>query len=264
MLIYTSGTTGSPKGALHGHKVLLGHIPGVQMHHDFLPQPGDRIWTPADWAWAGGLLNVLLPALKLGVPVVSKYTGSWADAQMAARDGTADIIFGIYFNDERATYLDYVQPAFMLDPVVAMVATGKNFPFTGQDDLIGKKGVTNNGESYGPALDAFIADKLTMTRTSGVDKAFNAVISGEADYMIAGLYPSITAAAQFRVTGQLDPLDPPLLTADMFIAFSKKSPCLGLIEPFSKAITAMTADGTYATALKEAITTWTTWIAKNQ
>lgn len=203
-------------------------------------------------------------AAKLGVPVVSKYTGSWADAQMAARDGTADIIFGIYFNDERATYLDYVQPAFMLDPVVAMAATGKSFPFKGQDDLIGKKGVTNKGESYGPALDAFIADKLTMTRTSGVDKAFNAVISGEADYMIAGLYPSITAAAQFGVTGQLDPLDPPLLTADMFIAFSKKSPCLGLIEPFSKAITAMTADGTYATALKEAITTWTTWIAKNQ
>ncbi|MDQ0314052.1 AMP-binding protein [Amorphus orientalis] len=72
MMIYTSGTTGPPKGALHGHRVLLGHIPGVQMHHDFLPRPGDRLWTPADWAWAGGLLNVLLPALKLGVPVIAR------------------------------------------------------------------------------------------------------------------------------------------------------------------------------------------------
>lgn len=71
MMIYTSGTTGSPKGALHGHRVLLGHLPGMQMSHNFLPQPGDRIWTPADWAWAGGLLNVLLPSLMLGVPVVS-------------------------------------------------------------------------------------------------------------------------------------------------------------------------------------------------
>src|SRR5690606_13863662 len=33
--------------------------------------PGDRLWTPADWAWAGGLLNVLLPGLLLGVPVVA-------------------------------------------------------------------------------------------------------------------------------------------------------------------------------------------------
>ena len=58
MMIFTSGTTGPPKGALHGHRVLLGHLPGVQMPHEFLPQPGDLMWTPADWAWAGGLLNV--------------------------------------------------------------------------------------------------------------------------------------------------------------------------------------------------------------
>ena len=71
ILIYTSGTTGNPKGALHAHRVLLGHLPGVEMSHDFLPQPGDRIWTPADWAWIGGLLDVLLPALHHGVPVVA-------------------------------------------------------------------------------------------------------------------------------------------------------------------------------------------------
>ncbi len=72
MMVYTSGTTGQPKGALHGHRVLLGHLPGVATHHDFFPQAGDRIWTPADWAWAGGLLNVLLPGLHYGVPVVAR------------------------------------------------------------------------------------------------------------------------------------------------------------------------------------------------
>jgi acetyl-CoA synthetase len=70
MMIFTSGTTGPPKGALHGHKVLLGHLPGIQMAYDFLPQPGDIMWTPADWAWAGGLLNLLLPSLYFGLPVV--------------------------------------------------------------------------------------------------------------------------------------------------------------------------------------------------
>ncbi len=71
MMIYTSGTTGAPKGALHGHRVLPGHMPGIQMTHEFLPQPGDLFWTPADWAWAGGLLNALLPCLRSGVPVVA-------------------------------------------------------------------------------------------------------------------------------------------------------------------------------------------------
>ncbi len=72
MMVYTSGTTGQPKGALHGHRVLIGHFPGVETHHDLFPQAGDRIWTPADWAWAGGLLNVLLPGLHYGVPVVAR------------------------------------------------------------------------------------------------------------------------------------------------------------------------------------------------
>ncbi|AUC55085.1 AMP-dependent synthetase [Sagittula sp. P11] len=71
VLIYTSGTTGKPKGALHGHRVLTGHLPGVEMSHDFLGQEGDMLWTPADWAWIGGLFDVLMPGLALGVPVVA-------------------------------------------------------------------------------------------------------------------------------------------------------------------------------------------------
>ena len=70
-LIYTSGTTGAPKGALHGHRMLTGHLPGVEMSHNFLGQEGDCLWTPADWAWIGGLFDVLLPGLALGVPVVA-------------------------------------------------------------------------------------------------------------------------------------------------------------------------------------------------
>jgi len=71
LIIYTSGTTGSPKGALHAHRVLLGHLPGVEMPQERFPQAGDLFWTPADWAWIGGLLDVLLPSLFHGVPVLA-------------------------------------------------------------------------------------------------------------------------------------------------------------------------------------------------
>ena len=76
LLIYTSGTTGQPKGALHGHRVVLGHMPGVVRALDGFPgaaagESTDVFWTPADWAWAGGLLDVLLPSLYSGVPVVA-------------------------------------------------------------------------------------------------------------------------------------------------------------------------------------------------
>ncbi|MBB5574150.1 MULTISPECIES: AMP-binding protein [Rhizobium] len=84
LMIFTSGTTGPPKGALHGHRVLPGHIPGMQFAHEGFPQGGDRLWTPSDWAWAGGLLNALLPSLMLGVPVVSSPAQKF-DAHMAFR-----------------------------------------------------------------------------------------------------------------------------------------------------------------------------------
>lgn len=87
LLMYTSGTTGNPKGVLHAGRVLLGHLPGVALPQDMFPQPGDRFWTPADWAWAGGLLDVLMPSLYHGVPVVgaarAKFEPEWAFDFMA-------------------------------------------------------------------------------------------------------------------------------------------------------------------------------------
>src|SRR5262249_34851949 len=68
ILIYTSGTTGPPKGALHAHRVLLGHLPAIEFYHEYFPKPGDRHWSPADWAWAGGLPDVGLPSCHAGVP----------------------------------------------------------------------------------------------------------------------------------------------------------------------------------------------------
>ena len=71
MIIYTSGTTGPPKGAYHAHRMLLGHLPGVEFPHNFLPEEDDLFWTPADWAWIGGLFDVLLPSWHHGIPVLA-------------------------------------------------------------------------------------------------------------------------------------------------------------------------------------------------
>jgi acetyl-CoA synthetase len=88
LLIYTSGTTGPPKGALHGHRVLLGHLPGYELMFDFFPQTGDRVWTPADWAWIGGLMDALMPAWYHGKTVVGApregFDPQWAMDLMAA------------------------------------------------------------------------------------------------------------------------------------------------------------------------------------
>jgi polar amino acid transport system substrate-binding protein len=202
-------------------------------------------------------------AKKLNVPLESKFMGNWADAQAAARDGTADMIYGIYYNDERAKYLDYVQPAFMFDDVAIFVAKGKSFPFKGQDDLIGKKGVTNQGESYGTEFDAFMAAKLDVARADGIDAAFKDLLAGKADYLIAGYYPGVAEAAKAGLKDQIEVLDQALLTAEMFVAFSKKSPCTALADKFGQAITEMTTGGSFDAILSKATADWDAAQAKH-
>ncbi len=109
-LIYTSGTTGQPKGALHAHRSIVGHLSGFELYYDFVefapmgrselsvftrldpaPAPSDLIWTPADWAWIGGLMDVLIPAWYFGMPVLTAahdFDPEWAAGVMAAQGVT--------------------------------------------------------------------------------------------------------------------------------------------------------------------------------
>jgi acetyl-CoA synthetase len=72
VLIYTSGTTGPPKGALIPHRALIGNLSGFVASQNWFPRPRDVFWSPADWAWTGGLMDALLPTLYFGYPIVAQ------------------------------------------------------------------------------------------------------------------------------------------------------------------------------------------------
>jgi len=71
LVIYTSGTTGQPKGTLHGHRLLLGILPGFEFFHNLFPQQDDLMWTPLDWAYIGGSYDALFPTLHHGYPMLA-------------------------------------------------------------------------------------------------------------------------------------------------------------------------------------------------
>ena len=188
---------------------------------------GHPSYPPVAWAAAGKIVGAAPElvrgiAAKLGVKTVtSKSFGTWEGAQNAARDGQADVIFGIYKNDARAQYLDYVDPPFMMDPVSVVVRKGAGFPFAEWSDLKGRKGVTNAGESYGNKFDAFMASDLTVARAAGVDKAYAALLDGQADYLIIGLYPGRDEASKLGIADKVEALPKEVVSAAMYVAFSK-------------------------------------------
>ena len=192
----------------------------------------------------------------LDVPFEAKYMGSWSEAQSATREGKADMIIGVYYNDERAEYLNYVQPPFAYDPVQVFVASGKPFEFEGQDDLIGKTGAANKGESFGTGFDAFLKDKLTVTRVDGLPAAFDDLLSGDVDYVIAAYYPGTAELARLALDDKIVPLEPELLSEELFVAFSKTSPCVALAAKFGQGITDKTEDGRFRELVRDALRDW--------
>ncbi|MFE7419973.1 AMP-binding protein [Rhodococcus sp. NPDC057529] len=142
IIIYTSGTTGRPKGALHGHKILPAHMPGVRTAFDGAPHPRDVFWTPADWAWIGGLFDVLFPALAMGCPVVAtpdKFTPARAIDVMRRHKVTASFIPPTALKQMRSTGVDR---AAARDVRLRALATG--------------------GESLGDALQEWVTDTFRV------------------------------------------------------------------------------------------------------
>jgi len=87
LLIYTSGSTGAPKGILHGHRILDGYKTSLSLFFNLeLDAPGNVFWTSSDWAWVGGLIDVVYPAWWTGAPVVAsahRFEAEWALGFMA-------------------------------------------------------------------------------------------------------------------------------------------------------------------------------------
>ena len=161
VLIYTSGTTGAPKGALHAHRVLTGHLPGVAMSHNGLGAGGDCLWTPADWAWIGGLFDVLMPGLALGVPVVAtradKFTPDWAADVIAAHS-----IRNVFFPP---TALRMLKAADQAIPHLRSVASG--------GEPLGAEMLTWGQSAFGLTINEFYGQTECNMVLSSASDAFD-------------------------------------------------------------------------------------------
>jgi acetyl-CoA synthetase len=143
LLIYTSGTTGPPKGALKPHRVMLGNLPGFQYSHDLFPQTGDMFWSPADWAWTGGLMDALLPTLHYGMPILG-YRGR--------------------FDPERAFHLMQkygVRNSFLFPTALKMMMKAVSRPREVYDLQL--RSIMSAGEAVGETVFGWTQDALGVT-----------------------------------------------------------------------------------------------------
>jgi acetyl-CoA synthetase len=142
-IIYTSGTTGPPKGALLPHRALLGNLPGFEHSHDGFPREGDLFWTPADWAWTGGLWDALMPTLYHGRPILG---------------------FRGRFDPERAFHLlaKYgIRNTFLVPTALKMMMKAVPSPRSRYD--LALRSLMSGGEAMGQAVYHWVRAELGVT-----------------------------------------------------------------------------------------------------
>ena len=148
LLIYTSGTTGPPKGALMPHRVLIGNLPGFVASQNWFPQEGDVFWSPADWAWTGGLMDALLPTLYFGHPIIASM----------ARDAHGR------FDPEAAYALmarHRVTNAFLFPTALKMMMKALDHPRRSYD--LHLRAIMSAGESVGETVFGWARERLGVT-----------------------------------------------------------------------------------------------------
>ncbi|MEO7741864.1 MAG: AMP-binding protein [Usitatibacter sp.] len=142
-IIYTSGTTGPPKGALMPHCALIGNLPGFEHSHDGFPREGDLFWSPADWAWTGGLWDALMPTLYHGRAILG---------------------FRGRFDPEHAFHLmeKYaIRNAFLFPTALKMMM--KAVPHPRAAHALALRSLMSGGEPVGPAVFHWCREELGVT-----------------------------------------------------------------------------------------------------
>jgi acetyl-CoA synthetase len=162
VLIYTSGTTGPPKGALIPHRALIGNLPGFVASQNWFPQDDAVFWSPADWAWTGGLMDALLPTLYFGRPIVA-YQGRFAPETAFA-----------LLERHRVTHT-------FLFPT-ALKAMMKAVPAPRERYRLGLRAIMSGGEAVGDAVFGWCRQQLGVT----VNEIFGQT---EMNYIVGNSHP---------------------------------------------------------------------------
>ena len=233
----------------------------MQTNCQRLVMVGHPDYPPFSWAvgkrligMGPSLMEVL--AADAGVELELRYTESWSSALQLVMRGNADGIYGLYRNAERAQWLSFLVTPIANDEVAVIVARGKAFPYKDRNSLIGRHGVTSNGESFEDSLDTFINARLDVTRVRNQAAVLRALVEGKADYAIMPLATEHAEATTLKLDDQIEVLSKNLLVTKMFIAFGRQSPCRDLADRFNRKLKELVANGTVKRMTIEASDLW--------
>lgn len=199
-----------------------------------------------------------LIAEDLGLKVEVLYTGPWSRAQEEVRSGRVDLIAGAFLTLPRLETMDYIHPAFYQTPSVVWMRRGMGFPYVSWEDLRGHTGGTLVDNSFGQTFDTFAKANLSLEQVPSLTQAFQKLLLGRTDYVLYERYPGLALAGSLGMQEDLDILEPPISSENLYLTLSHNSACN---EPWlrgqlAKKMTELVAAGTPQSLLERNLERW--------
>lgn len=182
--------------------------------------------------FAYDLFTNIAKSLKLKTENVG-YT-SYQEAMKDLRKGKIDVIVGAYY-DKRVLGIgtNLLFPSYFSNPIIPLFVKGKERPINSFEDLKGLKGVVRQEELIYSLIYQQLPKDASIKQVAGARKAFSALVTGEADYLLTSLYSGEAEVRRFKLVDEIYFSPKALVVPELFIVFSSHSDCRKLKPLFS-------------------------------
>ncbi|MFY9178822.1 MAG: transporter substrate-binding domain-containing protein [Venatoribacter sp.] len=160
----------------------------------------------------------------IGLSIHTVYVGPWGRTQEEIFSGNLDLMTGGFFNEKRATQVDYLYPAFLTTRSVVWINKNNPFVLNSYKDLIGRTGVTVINNSFGQEFDHYAKANLRIFEVGSISQGFRMLEDERVDYLVYEEAPAEAYITQYQFKN-LKKLEPPVSKEKLYLAISKKSKC---------------------------------------
>lgn len=202
------------------------------------------------------LLNQV--AAELGVKVEILYSGKRSDALEEVRSGRMDMLIDAPLSVSELTAMDYVHPPLMQNEYLVWTRHDSPMAYEGLADLHERQGSLSQKARLTPEFEAFTKAQLKLTPAQNLTQAFQKLLLGQVDYVLAGRYSGMAMAQSLGMSNELVTRGLPLDRPGLYLALSHNSACndAWIRGQLAKKLTELPASGVSQAVLQRNIERW--------
>jgi ABC-type amino acid transport substrate-binding protein len=195
---------------------------------------------------------------ELGIKIELLYAGKRSQALDEVRSGRMDMLADAPLTVSELEALDYIHPPLLENDYLVWTRKDSALVYNQARDLHGHPGALSEKSRMTPAFGTFADQQLTLTRTPNLTQAFQKLLLGEVEFVLAGRYSGMAAAQALSMANDLIPRAEPIDKPGLYLAVSHNSVCNDpwLRGQLAKKMTELRASGLTDAALQHNIERW--------